>query len=113
MSDYDYDSRGSGGVFFTLIQIGIFLTVFVAMFILVIYPTLFPSEQKKLEQKQFEVKWQHDQQSITKMNCQQLQQIRLDKISGKNISPYADHWDTVRDTYNTLSCGVPWNWWED
>lgn len=62
--------------------------------------------------------WQKQYDSLTlkisKMDCKQLQQIRLDSIAGKPFTEsYGSHWGQIRDTYNALSCGNHWGLFED
>lgn len=65
---------------------------------------------------QFQKHYDDIESKIVHMDCQQLRELRLDNIS---VAPFPDginygaHWSSVRDTYNALSCGTHWGFWED
>jgi hypothetical protein len=69
--------------------------------------------QKQAEDQAWNKNYALLEKKITNMNCNQLQQIRLDSIAHKDVSEYTNHWATIRDMYNALSCGNHWSVWED
>ena len=112
MSDYDFDDDHRSFLDKHLTTI-IAVCVVIPIVTFAFYNAVFPSNAKQVEEKAFETKWNQVQTQITQMNCQQLQKLRLDHIAGKDITPYGDHWDSVRDSYNALSCGTHWSYWEN
>lgn len=89
----------------------IIVGVFVAIIIGVTLYTFSPDQVAK--NKIWADKYNALEKQIDSMSCQQLQQIRLDSIAKKDVSEYNNHWGTIRDMYNALSCGNHWSSWED